>query len=247
MKRMISTITICIFSVLIISCNHTDKPLTKEENEDVKAVHHSEKAYVENVHEIIEPKDGNDQLIDFSKTVEPFIEKVLKENQRRHELEIQNNGIQHLDIFSKNGLQEIIAFSDKRYPRRTEPNYYEHFILFALRYEDVLKAEKSYDEIKNIFELKDEEYENLEEYEKQRIREIEISAKPGGMICQKGEYVFSLVETCRETPIGGKWEEYEDVFLSFITEPEEEIMILNADCGQMKYREEKRKPAHNKG
>ena len=61
-----------------------------------------------------------------------------------------NNKIHHLDIFAKTGLQEIVAFSDKRYPKRTKPVTYEHFILFALKYDDVLKAKKAYDAIKKI-------------------------------------------------------------------------------------------------
>jgi ketosteroid isomerase-like protein len=36
MKRSISMITSCIFSVLIVSCNHTDTPLTEEEKELIK-------------------------------------------------------------------------------------------------------------------------------------------------------------------------------------------------------------------
>jgi len=30
-------------------------------------------------------------------------------------------------------------------------------------------------------------------------------SKPGGFILQKGNWLFSLVETCRDTPIGGTW------------------------------------------
>ncbi len=36
MKRAISMIISCIFSVLVVSCNHTDTPLTKEEKEPIK-------------------------------------------------------------------------------------------------------------------------------------------------------------------------------------------------------------------
>ena len=68
-------------------------------------------------------------------------------------------------------------------------------------------------ELRKISQLEKEEFEGLSDEEKKRIRRIEGATKPGGMICQKGRYVFSLVETCRKTPTGGKWEEYENLFL----------------------------------
>ncbi len=230
-------ITIIFFASILIlsSCKNTGKDYEKN-----KSGPQSEITDIERTPEVIEEKETKSHAIDFSKTVVPFIEKVLKENQRRHELGTQNKEIRHLEIFEKKGLQEIIAYSDRRYPKRTEPTYYENFILFALRYDDIQSAKDAYNEIKKISEITREDYEKLGETEKQQIRKLETSTKPGGMICQKGKFVFSLVETCRETPIGGKWEEYENLFLSFITEPNEEIMILNANCGQMKYVEEKK-------
>lgn len=241
-KQKMKSITIIFASLfLLISCKEIEK------KEVIKVEPQTEIADIENSAEIIEPEKINGQVINFSKSVESFIEKVLRENQRKHEFEIINSGIQHLDIFEKTGLHEIVAFSDKRYPKRIEPNYYEHFTLFALKYDDVMTAKKSYNEIKKISQIGKEEFENLSDEEKQRIRRIEGATKPGGMICQKGKYIFSLVETCRNTPIGGKWKEYENLFLSFITEVDEEIMILNANCGQIKYIEEKRKPVHNNG
>jgi len=45
--------------------------------------------------------------------------------------------------------------------------------------------------------------------------QLDISLKPGGMICRKANYVFSLVKTCRNTPIGGKWKAYENLFLKY--------------------------------
>jgi len=50
-------------------------------------------------------------------------------------------------------------------------------------------------------------------------------------LVQRGKQIFSLVETCRETPIEGKWIDYEKVFLEYIAN--EEIEVLNSDCGKM--------------
>ena len=226
--------------MILVSCREIEK-----KNEEVKIEPQTEIVNKQISSEIIKPGKSKNEKVDFSKTIEPFIEKVLKENQRRHNFPIDNSEIQHLEIFEKNGLQEILAFSDKRYPKRIEPNYYEHFILFVLKYDNHLSAKNSYEKIKEIFQFESGDYKKLSKEKKKRIRRIEVSTKPGGMICYKANHVFSLVKTCRETPIGGKWEGYENLFLSFITEPEEEILILNANCGQMEYKEERRKPAHN--
>ena len=196
---------------------------------------------VEEISKVGAPKNEERPTLVFSETVSLFIEKVLGENQRKYRIDTASTEIRHIGFFSRDELVEVIAFFDKRNPQEAEPTYYENFLLFSLRYTRAESAKNAYESIKKTFELSREEIEKLSEEERKEVRRIQSSAKYGGMIVQQGEYVFSLVETCRNTPVGGKWEEYEDLFLSFITEKGEEIGVLNANCGDMKYREEKRR------
>ncbi|SHJ24813.1 hypothetical protein SAMN04488096_1196, partial [Mesonia phycicola] len=56
------------------------------------------------------------------------------------------------------------------------------------------------------------------------------------MIIQKGNQIFSLVKTCRETPIGGTWNDYEKKFIKYLTKQgDEEFKVLNSNCGMDKY------------
>lgn len=71
---------------------------------------------------------------------------------------------------------------------------------------------------------------------------LNVGAKPGGMITQIGKQIFSLVETCRDTPIGGNWINYERKFIKYLTKSgDEEFEVLNSNCGMGYYRVEKRK------
>ena len=90
--------------------------------------------------------------------------------------------------------------------------------------------------------------ENLAEYQLaqkefvHRVKALNIGAKPGGMIVKSGKQIFSLIETCRETPIGGTWNDYENKFIKYLTKRgDEEFKVLNSDCGNDRYQIETRK------
>lgn len=219
--------------LLILSCSETNDKQPKAESSQSSKI-----KIAGSETDLVQVEKESDQTIDLSASVELFIEEVLKEHQRRHEMEPETGKIQHLELFESKGLEEVLAFSDQRYPKRSEPYYYEHFILFALKYKDIESAEDSYTAIKKLAQIIDDTYDESEGVEKARLQRIMSSIKAGGMICRKANYVFSLVKTCREPPIGGKWEAYENLFLSFIRDAEEEMIVLTAKCGQMNYSEE---------
>jgi len=180
----------------------------------------------------------------FSKSAELFAKDILKENIRIHRFELDNlNNPKHLNIFQSNGLIKIIGYSNKKYPKKSEPNYYEHFILFVATYDNQENAQKAFNQIKSYSKYKISESKNLAKELFERVNSLNVGAKSGGLIVQKGKQVFSLVETCRNTPIGGKWIDYENKFLDYILKngDGDEIEILNADCGNSKYHVEKRK------
>ena len=179
---------------------------------------------------------------DYSKAAELFAKEVLKENIRTHEFDLTKLGKpNHLRIFKSDGLQKIVAYSNKNYPQKSKPNYYEHFTLFVATFDNQDNSRKAFDRIKSDSKYGLTEWNELENDQSERVMSLNVGAKPGGMITQIGKQIFSLVETCRETPVGGTWEDYENKFLGFIMKNIKEIEILNSDCGMDRYRIEKRK------
>ena len=178
---------------------------------------------------------------DYSQSAELFAKEVLNENIRIHEFDLTNlENPNHLRIFQSDGLEKIVAYSNKNYPKKTEPNYYEHFILFVANFKNQESAENIYDRIRSDSKYGLSEWRELESELSERVRSLNIGAKPGGIITQKGKQIFSLVETFRETPIGGTWKDYENKFIGFIAKNVEAIEVLNSDCGMDRYRIEKR-------
>jgi len=174
-------------------------------------------------------------------TIENFVDYVLKDKKRSHRFEPDDTTApSHLTIFSTNGIKSITAYSDKRYPKTIEPSYYEHFILFVLEYQDQRHAGEAFKKLIRDSELMTQDLDSLDHSEQDRLEFLYGQSKPGGMILQKNQLIVSLVETCRNTPIGGTWTEYEDLLLSYILNDGEEITVLNADCGKLKYNKEER-------
>lgn len=186
---------------------------------------------------------------DYSKSAELFAKDVLKENIRIHNFDLlSSKNPNHLKIFQSEGIESIVAYSNKKYPKNSEPINYQHFTLFVATFNSQDNAEKHFNQIKSdskygmLDNLKD-----LDEKTLTRVRSLRMGIKPGGLITQNGKQIFSLVETCRKTPTNESWLEYETRFLKFISNNKEEIEVLNSNCGKMtNYIIEKRKkPAGN--
>ena len=191
---------------------------------------------------IIESKtEIKPELDNYSESAELFAKDVLKENIRIHNFDLSNlKNPKHLGIFKSDEIEKIVAYSNKNYPKNSEPNYYEHFTLFVATFNNQENAKKTFDRIKSDSKYGLSDWNKLEKGLSERIRSLNIGAKPGGMITQIGKQVFSLVETCRETPIGGNWVDYERKFIKYLTKSgDEEFEVLNSDCGMDKYRIEK--------
>jgi len=171
-----------------------------------------------------------------------YMKLILGRNMRKHEF---NSSLgrcpEYIKVFSDKGLQTIYAYSDKRYPKKIEPKIYEHFTLFVLKYEDVNSAVQAYQKLKldSKFSFKNLG-EKVDEEKKKFKLLLHNHIKSGGMVFQIENMLFSLVETCRNTPIGGSWLAYENEFLSSMVSDRESLVVLNADCGDMYFKEEKR-------
>jgi len=174
---------------------------------------------------------------DFSISAELFAKEVLKENLRKQSFDITDlNKPKHIGIFDNIGLKNIIAYSNKDYPKNSEPNSYEHFTLFVANYHSELNALKTFALITMTSEENPAEYQLAQKKFVQRIKALNIGAKPGGMIIQSGKQIFSLVKTCRETPIGGTWNDYEKKFIQYLKKHgDEEFKVLKSNCGMNKY------------
>ena len=212
-----------ILVLLLLSCNGKEKKETESKSEPI----------IESKTEI-KPESELDN--DYSKSVELFAQDVLKENMRVHSFDLTNSKKpKHSRIFQSDGLQKLVAYSNKNYPEKSEPYYYEHFTLFVATYSDNEIAKNTFDQIKldsKKIGLKSD-LKNLNKTDYNRATALITGIKPGGMIVQKGKQVISLVETCRDTPIRGSWVDYEQKLLSYIIDNEDNIEVLNSDCGKM--------------
>ncbi|EZH75894.1 hypothetical protein ATO12_03630 [Aquimarina atlantica] len=215
--------------LLLCSCNKKTEKQKPEQN--------SESIIIESKSEL---KTESELDTDYSLFAELFAKEVLKENIRTQEFDVTKlEKPNHLLIFKSDGLEKIVAYSSKNYPQKSEPNYYEHFILFVATFDNQKNAKNTFDRIKSDSKYGLMEWNGLEKELSERVRSLNVGAKSGGMITQIGKQVFSLVETCRETPIGGTWKDYENKFIGFITKNEEEIEVLNSHCGMDRYKIEK--------
>lgn len=174
---------------------------------------------------------------DYSISVEIFAIDVLKENLRKYTFDATDlNKPKHIEIFDNVGLKNIIAYSNKNYPKNSEPSYYEHFTLFVANYQSELNALKTFALIEMTSKENPAEYLLAQKKFSERIKALNIGTKPGGMIVQSGKQIFSLVKTCRETPIGGTWNDYEKKFIKCLTKRDDkEFKVLNSNCGMNKY------------
>jgi len=184
-------------SILLVACNGQKKAELQAEKEP---------EFDQQVKTVI-----NDNQ-DLSHSARLFAQQILKENLREHLFDLTNNrDLEFLKLFYSDSLKSIVAFFDKNYPKKTAPHYAEHYTLFMATYSDILSAVKCFEQLKE-----DAKYEPrdgvLFEDLPLRVRLLMLETKSGGMIVQQGLHVFFLVENCRETPIGGKWIDYESVF-----------------------------------
>lgn len=215
--------------LLLCACNEKNEKQETEQNS---------KPFIESKAEL---KTDSELDNDYSISAELFAKEVLKENIRTHRFELKSlEKPKHLRIFQSNGLRKIVAYSNKRYPKKTEPNNYEHFILFVATYGSQKNAKKIFNRIKSDSKYGLSEWRELESEQSERVRALNIGAKPGGMITQYGKQIFSLVETCRELPFGENWNDYETKFIKYLTRTgNEEFEVLNSNCGMDKYKFEK--------
>tara|TARA_R110002012_G_scaffold73826_1_gene187767 strand:- start:356 stop:1081 length:726 start_codon:yes stop_codon:yes gene_type:complete len=238
MKRLILFLTLLLF----YSCNEKKDAIKVNAKTDIvsKKEKSEKKTEIDTVIKLAKSQKSN---TDYSNKAELFANEVLEENIRTHVFDIADvNKPMHTEIFENVGLLKIDAYSNENYPEKVEPNRYEHFTLFVATYGDEINALKNFALIKMASKKQPAEYLLTNKKFVRRIKALNIGAKPGGMIIQKGKQIFSLVETCRRVPINGNWNDYENKLITHLADEDgEEFQVLNSNCGDSYYRIETRK------
>ena len=123
------------------------------------------------------------------------------------------------------------AYSNGLYQKGTDSNNHEGCILFVATYKNVERAEYAFNHVKSNSEIRLWEIEGMAGLVVEQVHVLEKIRKSGEIFTQKDKYVFYLVENCGEPPVEANWKDYENLFLGSITENNEEIQVINADCG----------------
>ena len=174
--------------------------------------------------------------IDLEKSVMDFSKSVLNEKLRVivHDRHPHNywdiQMIFEADDFNSDHFNSYTSYSNVQSFDKPVDGNCDGVLLFATTYKDVETAQHAFQELKSNTKIRITELEGFSGLLVEQVQIFERIRKSGGMFTQKGKYVFYLLESCGVPPVGGSWNDYENLFLSFITKTNEEIEIINADC-----------------
>ena len=178
---------------------------------------------------------------DLEKSVLNFSENVLKENLRvivhdrtpSRYWDIQM--IFEADDFNSDHFNSYTTYSNMQHFDKSIDGNYNGVILFVATYKDVPSAQHAFQEVKTRTQIRMEDLKGQAGLLVEQVRIFERIRISGGLFTQKDKYVFYLLKSCGLPPVGESWNDYENQFLSFITEKNEEIEIIKADCKNDKF------------
>ncbi|MEL6847877.1 MAG: hypothetical protein AAFP92_05135 [Bacteroidota bacterium] len=175
---------------------------------------------------------------DLEKSILNFSKRVLKENVRvvMHDRVAMNywdiQMIFEADDFRSDHFSSYTTYSDGQNFDTSIDGKYDGVILCVATYKDVPSAQHAFQEIKTRTQIRIAELEGQAGLLVEQVRIFERIRISGGLFTQKDKYVFYLLKSCHEPPAEKNWNDYENLFLSFITEKNEEIEVINAVCGK---------------
>ena len=241
-------LTVIGLCLIIVGCVDISSKPDNSQNLDIETTKHTEiNQNDQNQIKKLALENHGGLTINLDNQIDDFATKILDFNKVKHSAEyLSRSEVGHVTIFNFDGLKNYYAYSDKRYPKNSQPTYYENFTLFVFEYESEVSASNCINLIYANTNLTSEQLDSIRKNNPKLLNNIETSLKPGGLIIQKNNYVFSLVKTCRKPPVKNNWKEYEDIFIRSISTDGQTIKTLNAKCGMMNYSFEKRKPTDNK-
>ena len=175
---------------------------------------------------------------DLAKSALNFSKHVLKENLRV--IDHQRVPSSYLDIqmifeaddYKSDHFESYTSYSNLMNPDNSAKSDYDGFILFVANYKDVKSAEHAFQQLKSNTKIRITELEGFAGLLVEQVQVFERIRKSGGLFTQKDKYVFYLLKTCEAPPIGSSWSDYENLFLEYIMEKNEEIEVLKADCAK---------------
>jgi hypothetical protein len=223
MKRSIYSVTIII---LIISCSQKHGRDNHNQNDSL-------------VTSINTPIDNTYKLSPgiIESRVDSFVRSLIGTNAILWTFKSGDKNLpKYLHSFKQEGIKQIQAYSNKNYPKKVSPTDYEHFILFMVEYQNKKMAQEAFERFNSdidSFEIVNEK--NVDsDYDRKMY--IYGNSKSGGLIAKKDNFLFSLVETCRDPYKFGTWPEYEKYFIECIFDKTDNGQTyFNADCGKMKF------------
>lgn len=136
------------------------------------------------------------------------------------------------DDFRSDHFNTYTTYSNMKGFDKSVDGDYGGVILFAATYKDIPSAQHAFQVLKTRVQIRMEELEGQAGLRVEQVRIFERIRTSGGLFAQKDKYVYYLLESCEMPPVGASWNEYENLFLSFIAEKNEEIEVINADCEQ---------------
>ncbi|AFM04392.1 hypothetical protein Fleli_2008 [Bernardetia litoralis DSM 6794] len=145
-------------------------------------------------------------------------------------------------VATKTLKEKLLAFSDSMLRKPTkiweDTRNYEDYEIVSKK---GLLSSKIYEKTLRAYQYSSEvEANNAFELLKEPNKEIHW-AKGGLMALQKENLIIFLLKSCQNPPVPLKWKQYEQLFLEFILEENEEIEVLNTACGDMKFYKEIRR------
>ena len=160
-----------------------------------------------------------------------FAKKVSEGNLKIHTYDLFTSRYPDiLTLFETEKLLRFSSLSHKQSVGEENPMNYEDCILFVASYQNPVVADSIFREIKYRSEIRAAELEGMAGLWVEQAFFFERIRKTGAMITRKGKDVFFLVESCEAPPVEENWKDYENLFVEFITDKEEEIEVFNADC-----------------
>lgn len=159
-----------------------------------------------------------------------FTKSILGERLRIHYTEYKRGNVGVDALFESDGMIGYTTFSNDLYQKGPSPIDLKDCILFAANFKNRESAEKAFDFLKANSAIQASDVESMVGPTPVQVRFLEQIRNTGGFFAQQGNYVFFLPENCENPLVESSCEDYENLFLSFITEKNEEIEIINADC-----------------
>lgn len=159
-----------------------------------------------------------------------FAKLVLGKQLRKHFTEYKRGEVGVDALFESDGMMGYTTFSNELYQKGPSPLDVKGCVLFAANFKNEENAKKAFNQLKSNSAIQASEVIGMVGVLPVQVRFLEQNISSGALITQHDNYVFYLPATCESSLHGSNSKDYENLFLSFIIEQNQEIEIINVDC-----------------